>query len=119
MAMTTLEVLKQARALIASPEHWTQGALAHTCDGGVCGPTDPDATNWCAIGAVWSATHGNKPQIVDSIAALADVVPNRGPITQIELQEARVQRYNDNPATDHQTILDLFDRAIEMWTDAS
>src|SRR5690349_9172155 len=49
---TVKEVLIQARELIADPERWTQGTVARIKYGEDRMPTDEDACQFCAIGAL-------------------------------------------------------------------
>lgn len=49
------EILIGARALIADPAHWTQEVHARDKNGMPVVPTDPDATCFCADGALVKA----------------------------------------------------------------
>lgn len=49
------DVLDRAADLIAAPGTWTQGALAETKIGRRIGPTENNATCWCALGAIRKA----------------------------------------------------------------
>lgn len=49
--MTVLQLLTEARALIADIKHWTQLELANG-DGGSLWPNDKKATCWCGDGAL-------------------------------------------------------------------
>lgn len=50
--MDTTAILTEARELITDRARWAIQASAVTADGKSCLPNDPDATRWCAIGAV-------------------------------------------------------------------
>lgn len=52
MDRAVTDVLKEARALISDPEHWTQGSAAIENTGAECLPTDPDAYAFCGLGAI-------------------------------------------------------------------
>ena len=66
---TARGVLVAAQALIARPEHWTKMEHARTTqpgtrtDGGPVLPTDPDASCWCADGAMLRALSGPQGRI--------------------------------------------------------
>ena len=92
--MTTLEVLKAARAKIEKPENWCRGKLKE-----YAGDTGP-ACKWCASGAVYDICPAGRAYW-DSLDALANLVVDRS-----------VSRFNDNPHTTHSDILALFDKAI-------
>jgi hypothetical protein len=50
--MTTLKILKAARARITDPARWTTGLYARDAAGIVVTPDDPKAVCWCAIGSL-------------------------------------------------------------------
>lgn len=49
---STVEVLRAARALIDTPEKWTQGCYAKDAKGNGLPPEDEDAVCFCASGAL-------------------------------------------------------------------
>lgn len=49
---TVVDVLRQARELLAEPGRWTQGSLARDADGHSSPLRGPAAVCWCSIGAV-------------------------------------------------------------------
>ena len=51
-AMTVMEILVAARALIGVREHWCIGTLAETKLGRHTDPCSPAARSWCAVGAL-------------------------------------------------------------------
>ncbi len=111
------DVLLAARALIAEPEHWCKGVEARDERGVEVAPTDPDAYEWCVIGAL-DAANGVVPNVTwdgwdrycDAFSVLAD-------LAQTRFQS--LSDFNDAPSTTHTDILALFDKAIEaMRADA-
>ena len=50
--MTTVEILKAARAKIADEKHWTQVASARDSQGIEVSPVSPKAVSWCSTGAL-------------------------------------------------------------------
>lgn len=101
--MTTLEILKAARALIAEPGRWCQGGYAKSASGLPAAPMEPLAHSFCALGAcrrvaggAWAADEAERQ--------LGRVALQMGSIG------GRVNRLNDS--TDLPTVLDMFDRTI-------
>jgi hypothetical protein len=47
------ELLSRAQDLIRDPEHWLQDNFAQTTRGQITDPTDPEATCFCSLGALW------------------------------------------------------------------
>lgn len=54
--MTTLEVLRKTRALLADPARWTRGAFALDDGGGMVDANSSDAVRFCLLGAAWHVT---------------------------------------------------------------
>jgi hypothetical protein len=52
------QIIREARSLVADPDHWTQFELATTAGGEDCDPWDPKATAFCAFGALIKAAYG-------------------------------------------------------------
>jgi hypothetical protein len=107
--MTTLEVLRAARAKIADRKNWTRGYFARDTKGREVACSDAEACRFCALGAL-RAVGGS---------GLID------PLAHEELQRASkalgfgslVAIANDTPMTKggagHRGILAAYDRAIE------
>jgi hypothetical protein len=49
------QIVARAVELIADEANWTRGSLARTRDGSRCGWSDPEATRYCALGALGRA----------------------------------------------------------------
>lgn len=98
--MTTLEVLKAAKALLQCG--WTQGVGARTSAGVAVGSHNPLATRFCALGALARTTpsHAHYCTVRN---VLEQHLPPGTP---------GVMSYNDVPTTTYADILALFDRAI-------
>lgn len=99
--MSPAEQLRAAKALIDTPEKWTQGCAARDADGlssGVCS----GAVCWCAWGAL--AKFGN-PFVSPGLINLMDgAVPD---------DSKSFITYNDLPTTTYADVMALFDRAID------
>jgi hypothetical protein len=104
--MKTVEILKAAKAKIATPERWIKHSLSSTVD------IDGQPTQcYCAVGAI--------------NAAYSDAYkdpnwefpwPPDDPFLVIESSlpfGVRISSFNDDPNTTHQDVMGLFDRAIE------
>jgi hypothetical protein len=101
--MKTSEILAMARALIANEKHWCQGAYAARASGGYTDPLDPEATQWCALGACVKITGGMEGRWN---AARDALYAARG------AGELSVVRVNDKLG--HAAVMHLYDKAIEM-----
>jgi hypothetical protein len=102
--MTPIEILRDARTLIAEPEHWCQGAFAKRSDGRQVFPGDWDAAQWCAVGAVYRAAGSLVSWTAVPLAvrvALTDAA---------ETTNGSVVEFNDNGT--HADVLALYDAAI-------
>lgn len=102
--MSTLDILKAARAKIEKPENWTQGHLALRSDGRIVGPDNPEAVCWCAEGAIRAVSRKTKGDFNAAYAALQDALPSQ--------YVGYVHVFNDDICTAHGGVLSVFDRAI-------
>lgn len=100
--MDTVQILKEARALIADEKNWTQDSFARNSAGETTEPADDEAVCYCAIGA---------------LAKVARLSPECNlPAENLVEEEAlmlgwiNVPEFNDNHT--HAEVLALFDRAI-------
>lgn len=105
-AAEVLQVLQNARELIAEEKNWTQGAQARTANGEATALDDKQAVCFCATGALCRVSH----RLAYSIQArayekLSSKVPSR--------MRTRVALFNDDPSTTHKDVLKLFDDAIQ------
>lgn len=110
---TAHEILVDARAVIAEPEHWTRRAYAINNRRQVVAPNDPEACQWCTYGAVYRAL-GNMPHPVSAGGErLAEVL---GRLNRAAMQAGAnggAITLNDNPNFGHDDVLRMFDVAIE------
>lgn len=96
--MTTLEILKAARELLAVPERWTTGVLARAHNGDEVTPSSYKAASWCMSGACLKSCMGNDSQFLYVIDAL-DL-------------DTCIPIWNDAPERTHAEVLARFDEAI-------
>ena len=102
--MTPAQLLRDARALIATPERWTQGTFARDAAGRRTYTWADDACRWCAFGAVIaSAGKDNDPLVDPAVALLSKAVGWRD-----------LTLWNDYPNRTHRDILAGLDRAIAL-----
>lgn len=98
--MTTLEILKAARAKIV--QGWTQDEVARDSNGQCVAPDSPYAVCWCAIGAVRAVADRKTVEGQDALYLLREAIP----------QECSIAYYNDSFARTADEILAVYDEAI-------
>ena len=101
-----LEILKNAREVVARPKGWVKTWVEPTSE-------TEDGYAYCALGAVKTAagllpygTHWNA-ETVEAALALADVVPDR-----YVGSERRSAAMNYNDRTSQKCVVELFDETI-------
>lgn len=97
--------LSAAKALIDTPEKWTQGTVARDANGEMVEHAR-DAVCLCAFGACRVAI-GPYADVSPLMEALRRAIPteNAAPTTV---------SFNDHPDTTHDDVMALFDRAIAV-----
>lgn len=100
MSDPVLDLLTRARARIEKPEAWTKGAIARTSDDERTLARDPQATCWCALGAIAAERGGEVHH------------PAWQAVQQQLPAGESIGSFNDHPDTTHADVLALFDRAI-------
>ena len=102
--------LKAARALIAAPGGWTQGAFARVSPNGrIIGLKTANAACFCALGALCCVKGWDKPRMGGEINALIEALPR---VRKGSPDDGAVGRYNDDPARTQAEVVALYDRAI-------
>jgi hypothetical protein len=101
---STLEVLTEARALIADPKHWTTRAYARGKDRIEVRPNAPEADCWCAVGALAKAS-GLEVRRIEDCSKPYRALQRAMSITGF------LSGWNDRHG--HDEVLAAFDRAIE------
>jgi hypothetical protein len=98
-----VQILERARTLIADERHWCPGDLARNALGFPVSPTDGNAEQRCALGALVAAAHEftNDPGLVHHLATTA-MRPLVGATSLTHI----------NDAGGHAVVLELFDLAI-------
>ena len=99
---TTVETLRDAKALIDTPAKWTQNANARRSDDSDCSSAHPDAVCFCIVGAVWRASG-------ETFSKAFHLVH-----WQAQKEGRHVVQFNDHPDTSHNDVMAFFDRAIAL-----
>lgn len=107
--MNTLEALKAVKAVIDTPEKWTQNGFARDARGHPCDPLSAYATCYCIGGAY------RKVDNVKARLAARHIL-----LDSIDELHPRIGRsiigFNDDGATTHAKVMEVFDHAIERAT---
>jgi len=69
-----LRILREARALITHPEHWTKGDLACDSRGNRVATDSPCAYAYCARGSIWHTGNGAVGAAVNRVQKRVDAV---------------------------------------------
>ncbi len=103
-----VEILIAAKALIDTPEKWTKGVLARRSPTSPfsCAARDPEATCWCAQGALVRVTQPFSSKLIQAESLLEKAMGTDVPV------------FNDGHHTTHADVMDAFDRAIELAKEA-
>lgn len=99
--MNTVQILKDARALIADEKNWTQNVMGRTSEGQHVDVHSPEASCFCVMGALLKVTGGRS----EDEFWLARREFYRG-----ELKVESIAHFNDTHS--HGEVIDLFDRVI-------
>lgn len=105
---STAEILREARALIGTPEKWVQRADARAADGSMVDYMDEDAARFCAEAAVQRVRGaGGYSDPIDPIDALSIAAGGSA-------RSGDGHLLNDRDETTHADVLAMFDRAIAL-----
>jgi hypothetical protein len=100
-----LQIVEQARALIADGRHWCRGQLAEDATGAAVFPTSANAVKRCGLGAVIAAAY----QLTEDYDAANELAhnalrPHYGITTLVHVNDLR----------GHAAVLALFDEVISL-----
>ena len=122
-----LNILRKARALIAKPEGWTQGAWARDAQGGRVYHDAPEAFCFCPVAAIYRVAgvtgpdaSADAPDVMEAVRMVAFELASDDPALEgydeDDLRSAlgtnELINMNDIPDTKHHEILAAFDAAI-------
>ncbi len=113
VALNIKQLLIRARTKIENPEQWQKQFWAMDADGMPCDEASEQACSFCAYGAVknvlWNSGRASvwwmSPGLELARKSLEAQIPDGYPKSLV--------LYNDSAGVTHQSILKLFDRAIE------
>lgn len=112
--MIKSEILKAARALITSPDNWTQGSYARNAIGLTTLIASGEACRFCSLGAIERIMHISR----DNLRRNRDVAA--GDVRKCLVQaiykyqggvKSTIARFNDHHT--HSEVLAVFDLAID------
>lgn len=103
--MSTVEILKEARAKIA--KGWTRGWFAADSHNRPCEPRNPDACRWCSMGAIYACATQNESGI-DAAMAIRASLPD-GTYSIAVWNDAQGSAF---------PVLELFDKTIARLENA-
>lgn len=114
-----VELLLAARDRIADPYDWCQGTYSKDSDGCEIPADSPEASSWCAVGALWwvSRETGESPAdlrlIVLALRALAHPLHSgRYDLPQLRLGSNQYAVEYVNDRLGHAAVMDMYDDAI-------
>jgi hypothetical protein len=116
------QLLIEAKALIEKPENWTRGVMARGKAGVEVAPESPEATCFCAMGALYRASKDqwNRGALYraskDQWDRLAHIRAERT-LREHAHGHLFISEFNDDLKTMHQDIMNLFDKAINSLGD--
>jgi hypothetical protein len=102
------DFLEKAKAIIADPKHWTQGAFARK-ENGTQSPTNvKEAVCWCTMGAIFKAAGIDADNYYVNVSETAYNLA-------CKTMEYKTQRGipNFNDTNNHEAVMGLFNQTIE------
>lgn len=104
--MSVAQMLKDAKALIADPAHWTQGTPARDASGKpLSNEESPAAVCWCSIGALARVANADP-------APLYHLYPVARHYLYKATAGASIINFNDTHT--HAEVMELWDKAIQL-----
>lgn len=109
--MSAVEILREARALIADESRWTQGDYARDASGLSVTPTADTATCWCAIGALEKVC-GPEEGLALFNSAYEFLYSAAMSMYRDGVAAVNDQRVHLLGSTAHAAVLELYDEAV-------
>lgn len=106
--MNAIELLRFGRSRITNPEHWARGYYACNKNGLSVYPDSKDATTFCALGAIGCNSYDNNEWLTKTTEQAKRC------LVQALGADYSVITFNDDPATQHKDVLEMYDRAITL-----
>lgn len=107
--MKSADILRSAKKLIENPENWCKGVYAKNSCGKTVSYLSPDATSWCAMGAILKMGGSEHEYRLLCTAALG--MPRCLAFTSINGSYSAASL---NDACGHEVVMTMFDQAIFM-----
>lgn len=104
---TSVDILRQARALISPPGAWCQAAFARGKSGRAVRPDSPNAVSFCLLGAFRRVQGFGLPMEGAARRLLRAQIP-----ADQQREEGDLGLWNDAPGRTQAEVLALFDLAI-------
>lgn len=116
--MTTKELARKVRALLADPAKWHKGSNARDAKGEPCHPCADRAVAWCLYGATDHCDNHGNPNMTGTRAGIIVCRTMSDVARRKKGEDGRTLFYgpstfNDAPETTHADVLDFLDRVIE------
>ena len=109
------EILIKARAIL-SERGWTQRVMAKTAEGIEVHHSDPEACQFCALGAVFRAVVEMGPYEAGTIIPKDTAMARSAAIGALDLvAHQHISVFNDTHATSKEEVLTVFDMAIGLY----
>lgn len=106
--MEPVDILKAARELIELPAGWSQGAYARDWTGRAVGLLQPQACQFCSVGAVARIAGSDRTFSLSTTGAMSALM---------DAMSGDIPRFNDSHT--HEEVLAAFDKAIDALSHAS
>lgn len=103
MSNAVADLLRRARARIATPETWCKGSFARNASGRKCKASSAHAVAFCAEAAIWADCADDQR---------GDVKRRAFDLIEDAMGNSDIRAFNDAPATTHFDVLAAYDRAV-------
>ena len=105
-------LLRKAKNKIKHPQNWIKGSYAEAPNYCQVAPWAPEATSWCALGAIkaTASNHFDELEMTELIEGTIRAWEN--PIGY-EDPARTIVNYNDTQDRKHKEVINIFDKAIQ------
>jgi hypothetical protein len=115
----TKTILEHARALIDTPDKWTQNAFARNALGVNVEVRGSSATCFCTLGAIERAVdrmNDDDGHLMTAAGYARRLLANSTGAEPL-FYASHLAEFNDRPTTTHAIVMEMFDKAIDKATD--
>lgn len=103
-----LNIMEGVKALLSSPDKWTQNSMARTSDKVPVNSGDPEAQCWCVSGALSKVTGGLNTDWNMGMWIMAKAISPSLPIA------VSIPGWNDSHNRTYEDVVAMLDRAIAI-----